>query len=158
MAHGGYNLAVHFPRKIRLPREAYANPEHRFHLIIRTHPEVGSLPRTVREAIWESIIEQREMSRIQMEAACLMPDHVHLLAGPRDLDLIVFSNAWKSWSTRLAWDQGHRGPLWQPSMYDVGVRDESQFHVAAQYVVDNPVRAGLCERAEDWPHSWAFWW
>jgi putative transposase len=151
-------VPVRFPKRIRLPRGTYANPDFRFQVTIRTHPEVGSLSWPIREAIWETVLEQRDANRVQLLAACLMPDHLHLLVGAGKQDLIAFFNSWKSWSTRIAWASGHRGPLWQPSMYDVGIRDSRQFESAAEYVVANPVKAGLCERAEDWPHSWSFWW
>ena len=153
-----YNVRVRYSKKIRLPREAYANPDLRFHIVMRTHPEVGNLPTSVRDVIWGSVIEQASSARIQLLAACLMADHLHMLAGPGDLDIIAFCDAWKSWSTRLAWGAGHRGQLWQPSMYDVAIRDERQFENAALYVVDNPVRAGLCRTAAEWPHAWAYWW
>lgn len=111
---------MRFPKKIRLPRDAYANPDYCFHITMRTHPEVGALPRNIRDVIWAALLEQRSATRIELLAACLMTDHLHFLAGPRDEDIVGFCNAWKSWTTRLAWGAGHRGPLWQPSMYDVG--------------------------------------
>jgi REP element-mobilizing transposase RayT len=33
------------------------------------------------------------------------------------------------------------------------IQDESHFEAAARYVLDNPVRAGLCNHADDWPWS-----
>jgi putative transposase len=33
------------------------------------------------------------------------------------------------------------------------IQGESHFEAAAHYVLNNPVRAHLCERAEDWPWS-----
>ena len=78
--------------------------------------------------------------------------------GPADLDIIEFCDSWKAWTTRLAWSEGHVGQLWQPSMYDVAIRDERQFESAANYIVDNPVRAGLCDEPRDWSYSWSFWW
>lgn len=40
--------------------------------------------------------------------------------------------------------------------YDVRlIRDQRHFDATIAYVLNNPVRAGLCERAEDWPWSYA---
>ena len=33
------------------------------------------------------------------------------------------------------------------------ILDESHLAAAKQYILDNPVRAGLCEHADDWPWS-----
>lgn len=45
--------------------------------------------------------------------------------------------------------QGH---LWQERFYSV-VMDEAHTLAAIRYVEQNPVRAGLCARADDWPWS-----
>jgi putative transposase len=33
------------------------------------------------------------------------------------------------------------------------IRDEHHLMLTRRYVLDNPVRAGLCQRAEEWPWS-----
>jgi len=146
---------VRFPKPIRLAPEAYANPDNVFHLVLRTHPEVGDLPLRVRETVWESVLEQRDGNRIVLVAACLMRDHLHLVARPGPLSIIQFLDRWKSWSTRLAWSAGHQGPLWQPSAWDRALRNEQEFAAAVEYVLRNPVAAGLVELTEEWPHAWS---
>ena len=37
------------------------------------------------------------------------------------------------------------------------IEDKSHLYAAARYVLANPVRAGLRERAEDWPWSGSRW-
>jgi putative transposase len=50
------------------------------------------------------------------------------------------------------WDT--RGQVvWQDESYDHWARDEDEMMRIIQYVETNPVRAGLCLRAEDWPWS-----
>ena len=87
-----------------------------------------------------------------------MPDHLHLLLGPRDQDVLLFVNAWKSWTTRLAWKHGMRGALWQPGMWDRTIRSPEDFDEVVDYIVRNPVAAGLVEQIEDWPWAWAWYW
>jgi REP element-mobilizing transposase RayT len=145
---------VPYPRRIRLANEAYADTESLFHVTIHTHPEVGALRGVVRSAIWGVVMEQATAARVQLVAACLMPDHLHMLVRPGDQDLLRFLNVFKSWATRRSWAAGHRGPLWQPGMWDRTVRGGDDFAVTLRYVVENPVRAGLVEDAELWPHTW----
>ncbi len=48
---------------------------------------------------------------------------------------------------------GREGAFWQHECYDRWLRDEDDVHRAVEYVIQNPVAAGLCRRAEDWPFS-----
>jgi REP element-mobilizing transposase RayT len=148
---------MHFPRRIRRDADHYANRDLRFHLTIAAHPELSRFSEPVAEMVWESALEQRTAGRIELFAACLMPDHLHLLVAPNGMDIPRFLDVWKSWTTRQSWKLGHRGGLWQPGVWDRTMRDEDDFMTTARYIIDNPVREGLAERAEDWPHVWAYW-
>ena len=57
----------------------------------------------------------------------------------------------KSASTRVAWRHGNSGRLWQPRFHDHVVRVEEALFAICEYVVLNPVRAGLVEEAADYP-------
>jgi putative transposase len=83
-------------------------------------------------------------------AACLMPDHLHWLLR----DAASMSEAvqrFKTWTARLVRQAGVPGRVWQRSFHDHLVRSEEDLLVVARYIADNPVRAGLVERAEDYP-------
>ena len=86
---------------------------------------------------------------------CIMPNHVHVLfrlEGEAVLADIV--QAWKGGSAveinRLL---GRSGPLWQRDYYDRSVRDMDHFHDCRIYIRNNPVKAGLYEKPEDWKFS-----
>ena len=53
-------------------------------------------------------------------------------------------------SRRLIGDAEH---FWQKRYYDFNVRDYAQFVEKLRYIHRNPVKAGLCERPEDWEWS-----
>jgi len=42
------------------------------------------------------------------------------------------------------------GTFWQHESYDHVVRGDKELIRIAEYVLNNPVKAGLCERWEDW--------
>jgi putative transposase len=48
---------------------------------------------------------------------------------------------------------GRQGKLWQPRYFDHIVRAEEDLRAIAEYILNNPVRKGLVERAENWPWS-----
>jgi putative transposase len=84
-------------------------------------------------------------------AYCLMPDHVHLLVEGLlpDSDLKRFAKMAKQRSGSLYARTRHKR-LWQPGYYERVLRDEDDAREFARYVVNNPVRAGLVESAEDY--------
>ena len=46
------------------------------------------------------------------------------------------------------------GQLWQRGFYDRSLaRTDETLTDVARYILDNPVREGLVQRAQDWPYS-----
>jgi Transposase IS200 like len=83
-----------------------------------------------------------------------MPDHVHIVAQglTDDADLHAFMGDFKQ-QTGWQFRRDHDGKLWQGSFYDHVVRPEEHFAGVLEYVVNNPVRAGLLSTPEEYP----FW-
>ena len=48
---------------------------------------------------------------------------------------------------------GCTGTFWQPETYDHYARDEDEFLRIPNYIEENPVKAGLVKRAQDWRWS-----
>ena len=91
---------------------------------------------------------------IAIHVYAAMPDHVHVVAqGLTDAaDLLAFMREFKQqsgWQFR----RDHHGKLWQGSFYDHVRRQEENFGEMIEYVVNNPVNAGLASTPEDYP----FW-
>lgn len=87
-------------------------------------------------------------------AYCLMPNHVHLIVVPADADGLrrTFADAHRRYTGFINARHRWTGHLWQGRFGAVAM-DEAHLAAAARYVALNPVRAGLVERAGDWP--WA---
>jgi putative transposase len=79
----------------------------------------------------------------------LMPDHLHaLLSFQRDKSMSRTIGDWKHFQIRK------HGIVWQPGYFDHRLRDDErgeQQTVKMNYIRQNPVVAGLCKKAEDWP-------
>ena len=82
-----------------------------------------------------------------------MPNHVHVLIqtlGEQSLARIVHS--WKSYTAHRANEiLGRSGTFWQREYFDRIVRDEEDLRRTIEYVIENPVKAGL----RDWPWVWS---
>jgi putative transposase len=93
-------------------------------------------------------------AEVQVWAYCLMPNHVHLIATPaRAEGLAQAVGATHVRYTRMI-NRRERwtGYLWQGRFASFPM-DEGYLRQCARYVGLNPVRAGLVERAVDWPWS-----
>ncbi|MFC1601638.1 transposase [Candidatus Sumerlaeota bacterium] len=87
-------------------------------------------------------------------AYCLMPNHVHIIAAPRSEDGLrrAIGEAHRRYTRRVNFREGWRGHLWQGRFASVAL-DDAHLRAAARYVAQNPVRAGLARRVEDWRWS-----
>jgi REP element-mobilizing transposase RayT len=99
--------------------------------------------------------------RYILHAAVVMPDHAHMLltptcdqegwpyALPAILKLIKGVSA-RSVNKLL----GKSGPVWQDESFDHVLRSDESFLEKLEYIRQNPVRAGLVTRAEDYRWLW----
>ena len=93
-------------------------------------------------------------NNIPLYAYCVMPDHVHLLISASDKKgIIEFIREIKGLSTKVAWQRGYGGSIWQRSFYDHFLRKDEDCRIAANYIVHNPQREGIVEHWEDYRFS-----
>ena len=88
-------------------------------------------------------------------AWCIMPNHVHVLVQPGPAErLPAILHTWKSFSAgRINRRFGRAGRLWQPESFDRYIRNEEHLAAAIAYIEDNPVKARLVDRPEQWRWS-----
>lgn len=86
---------------------------------------------------------------------CLMSNHLHLLGQiekgkelPRLMQFLLFE--YSRWYRKQSPYTGH---LWQGRYKSPMVKKESYFLECGRYIERNPVRAGLVQRAEQYPWS-----
>jgi len=114
----------------------------------------------------------QEIKRIN--ASCVgfvvMPDHVHAIVWfPRPGCLSGFMHEWKRYSSRLIrewylqqqmryFEEAEFGDrFWLPKYYSFEIESSRKLEEKLDYMHLNPVRAGLVQRAVDWPWSSARW-
>jgi len=87
-------------------------------------------------------------------AYCLMDNHVHLIAVPKNEDSLArgIGQVHRYYTRMINFREGWRGYLWQGRFISYPL-DEQYLYAAVRYVERNPVRAGLVKRAEDYPWS-----
>lgn len=87
-----------------------------------------------------------------------MPNHVHALLTPcAGYELSGILQSLKSYTANEANKMlARHGKLWQQESFDRYIRDSKHFVSVVRYIENNPVKARLCERPEDWPYSSAW--
>lgn len=97
----------------------------------------------------------------QLHAAVVMPDHVHLVLTPlednnRPISLPEILQEIKSVSAhRINRYLGRKGNLWQQESFDRAMREVENTLGRLEYVLGNPVRAGLATSPFDYRWLWA---
>lgn len=101
----------------------------------------------------ESLQHYRHQGHYKLHAFVAMPDHIHLLFTPQDIPLERAMMLIKGgFSHRLA----AKAPVWQKGFTDHRIRDRADFLHHRDYIHGNPVRARICQQAEDYPYSSAY--
>jgi REP-associated tyrosine transposase len=131
------------------------------------NPAVTYLRRPELAAVVAGALKHFDSERYHLIAWVVMPSHFHWLFRPLD-----------EWATTLPPDRSPRevimhsvksftahrcnellqrtGPFWQQESFDHCVRDEQELERIFDYIEQNPVKAGLCERPEEWAFSSAY--
>ncbi|MBF0619882.1 MAG: transposase [Candidatus Omnitrophica bacterium] len=92
---------------------------------------------------------------VRILAYCLMDNHVHLILIPETPNGLAkaLAEVHRSYTKMINLRYGWRGYLWQGRFGSFPIGGESYLLRALRYVERNPVRAGMCSRAEDYPWS-----
>ena len=103
----------------------------------------------VAEGVIESFVYRHENHVWYVWACVVMPDHIHAVISPADdVELTRSVPDFKRWLAR------QKGIRWQRGFFDHRIRDHAYLSKYCQYIEQNPVRAGLVQKASDWPYFW----
>ncbi|MFL6516016.1 MAG: REP-associated tyrosine transposase [Chthoniobacterales bacterium] len=83
----------------------------------------------------------------------IMPNHIHFFCSPAKVPIEPIQKwvaYWKSLASR-EWPRPHEQPIWQRDFWDTQLRQHESYGSKWEYVVNNPVRAGLVKNGEHWP-------
>jgi putative transposase len=112
---------------------------------------VGS--HTILAKLWH---DSRQRNGWRVGRYVIMPDHIHLFAMPGENpeSFREWVSIWKSISARqIVLATGAVAPIWQRDYFDRFIRTAESYGDKWDYVWNNPVRAGLVGKTEDWPYQ-----
>ncbi len=104
-------------------------------------PQVG-------EGLLDSVLYRQGKNLWFAYLFLVMPDHVHGLFSfpPSNRTLQGVVSDWKRWTGRRL------GIRWQKDFFEHRIRHDESALGKSDYILANPVRAKLVERAENWPY------
>ena len=113
---------------------------------------------TIADMVAEAIL-RFHAERYLMYAWVIMPNHVHLLFEAINKHTVsgIMHSIKGFTATQANRILGRRGRFWSPDYFDRFIRGKKHFLAAQTYIENNPVKAGLCKRPEDWRWSGAGW-
>lgn len=127
--------------------------------VISDSPRWLSRPQIAKVAV--EALHYRDGRVYDLVAFCVMPNHVHLVCT----SLLQEDGTWRPLYRILQSLKRHtarraneildrRGSFWQAESYDHVARDSAELERIVQYVIDNPVKAGLVSEWESWPWTY----
>jgi REP-associated tyrosine transposase len=92
--------------------------------------------------------------RWDFHTVCLMTNHYHFVVGST-VGLMSQGMQWLNGAYAQIFNKrwARTGHLFGERFYSKPIRDDDQLVETCRYVIFNPVRAGLCERPDQWPWS-----
>lgn len=133
----------------------------------------------IRSIILKALIFAIRKQRIYLTTYVIMPNHVHLIVAARTHTVNTFARDFKSWTNRkiirtcksssihklhstylkLFWALGQENSLntgyqvWQNRYHPIYLKSRSVYQQKVDYIHNNPVKAGLVDRPEDYEWS-----
>ena len=102
--------------------------------------------REVANAIFNTAARYDQQQKWYLLLLLLMPDHLHVLVSiGNDPPFATTIGNFKRATTKFA------GVTWQRNFFDHRLRRDESFVAKAEYIRENPVRAGLIGEADEWP-------
>lgn len=113
-------------------------------------------------------IHELEPTHYHLHAFCIMPNHVHLLIDQQEIPdpasrrdgrhytalsqaLRILKGKSAALCNRIL---KRYGTFWQHESYDHVIRNEQEYKRILQYILENPLKAGLVDEWEQWPYSY----
>lgn len=151
------------PRRLHLIFQRFNAPV--YFVTFNTHIRASLLATREVHAVFIEYCRRAADFRVCVGRYVLMPDHIHLFVCfgtgcattlstwikglKRELDCILLSRGHKP----LKRPGQKLCSFWQPGFHDHLLRSDESYAAKWEYVFQNPVRAGLVSRAEDWPYA-----
>jgi REP element-mobilizing transposase RayT len=118
---------------------------------VLNHPEAAQI-------ILSSLHWLESQKRIMLDAAVIMPDHLHFAGALRQDSLIRLMHSLKSYTAKkINALLNRQGTFWQPQYHDHALRKDQDLNEVVLYTLNNPLRAKLVDDFHKYPYWYCRW-
>ncbi|MBU2508330.1 MAG: hypothetical protein KJ799_16660 [Bacteroidetes bacterium] len=137
--------AIHFRDGKKYDLFAYTIMPNHVHLVIKPFVERSEVSNKL-----------QEIEKISSTASDGIENDLHVKRTDCSHYILTFILRSLKWYTAIECNKllNRSGAFWQHESYDHVVRDEKELKRIVKYILLNPVKAGLCETAENWKWSY----
>jgi putative transposase len=107
------------------------------------------------ELFLSTVNRAQKKYRFQVYNYCIMGNHVHLIIQPHSGESLSRIMQWILSVFARLWNKMHHlsGHVWGERFYSKIINSLFEFLYTFDYVAQNPVKAGLVKRADQWVYS-----
>ncbi|MDR1219925.1 MAG: transposase [Treponema sp.] len=105
------------------------------------------------KALFLSFVKKAKRKfNFQLWDFCIMGNHIHFLIKPSESGSLSKIMQWIKCNFAKSWNKmnGRKGHVWGERFYSRIINGMKDFLRAREYIAENPVKAGLAERAAEW--------
>jgi REP-associated tyrosine transposase len=110
----------------------------------------------IAKIVYEAI-RYRDGKEYELISFCIMPNHVHMLIFVKRF-VKPFYRVMQSLKRYTATESNkiinRKGSFWHEESFDHIVRNREEYHNILNYIMYNPVKAGLVKKISDWKWSY----
>jgi len=106
---------------------------------------------TAADLMLRTLLDYRDQHKYLLHEFVVMPDHFHVLITPADN--VSLERAVQFIKGGFSFRLKSNTTVWQESFTNHRIRDENDFGGYRDYILMNPVRAGLAQKPEEYPYS-----
>ena len=109
----------------------------------------------MKDLFLHTVARAKKKYDFRIENFCVMGNHFHLIVQPLNGASLSAIMQWIMSVFAMTWNRIHQlsGHVWGARFFSRLLASLPEFLQVWQYIDDNPVKAGLVERAEEWRHG-----
>jgi REP element-mobilizing transposase RayT len=151
------NIMTGGSHRLRKGRTSIENQQYFISTAVRDRAPVLAKPEAANIVL--SALKWLESSNIMvLDAAVVMPDHLHFIATLKDRELARLMQSLKGYTSRqINTLLNKKGTFWQDQYHEHAIRKDEDLKRVVLYMLHNPVRAGLVEDFHIYPFWYCRW-
>jgi REP element-mobilizing transposase RayT len=142
--------------KPRLKRLKWLFSDHPvYYITVCTEPRRSILANIEIHDSFKVFAERAKGYKVLVGRYVIMPDHAHFFAAfpPNSPSVSQWMKSWKNALSKTLRHMQIAAQHWEKNFFDHVMRSADSYDEKWEYVRQNPVRAGLTKRPEDWPYQ-----